>query len=378
MSAERNRIAPLALLGMFPGFAQEWRDHSYADPAFARLRKGMRLDIETNSWNVNATVMLRRRALGLGRRVLPHYRITAGTVLALHDLFTTLCSRPDFFPDVPGATVASAIDPHPARFRDYSRIARSDELPLVLQEPTDDTRYALALYLMTAGFHWLLFHEESHFLAGHLLYLEQMHAQTAVTEVDAEPLPEEHAADRRCLESHADERANLQLVRTYATLPNLLDHPVEAMRSAAEGVRIAIVAAGSVLLLFEANRAGRSATHPLPMTRLLDSFGVIYTTLAQREQTIHGPGCEDWIDDATMQAIMDRSIVDLQAAAGLLRLSGSVADLVRPLFTTGAASQHTEELLTLKARLNSLRPMLAEHQQTIARRTLPGARLDNW
>lgn len=378
-SDKHDRSTPQWLLDLFPGFINEWRDHVYADSAYARLKGGMKLEVDKRSWHVDASVSHRRGRLGLGVRYVPHYRITAGAVLGMHDLFMSLCSRGDFFADVPGADGDLATSPHPQRFRDYNLFRGEGGLPIVHNEPSDEVRYALALYLMTAAFHWLIHHEESHFLAGHLLYLEEMHARHAVNEVEMFVGDAKLSADIRALESHADERATLTVARIYGTLPNRLDHPVKEMRTPAQGVRLALVAVGSVLMLFEANRAGPSVSHPMPLTRLLDAFGVVFTTLGQREESIYGPDCADWIDDSTMQWVMDRVLDDLHATSRLLRLSGSVADTVRPLFEGGAAvNRHTEELGEIKQRLSQMRPTLSACQEQVVARTLPGAPLDKW
>jgi hypothetical protein len=374
-----ERSTPQWLLGLFPGFVADWRDNVYAEPEFALLRQGMRLEIDESSWHVDASVSHRRGRLGIGVRYLPHYRVTAGAILGMHDLFMSLCSRRDFYSEVPGANEGPLTHPHHKRFRDYTELRRGGGPPIVHTLPSDETRYMLALLMMTAAFHWLLYHEESHFLAGHLLFAEQVHAQESVNEVEDGSQCEEHAADLRALESHADERAHLQVVRAYATMPNILEHPVEERRTPAEGVRLAVVTIGSVLMLFEANRTGRPANHPMPLTRLLDAFGVVFTTLAQREASIYGPDCNEWIDDATMQWVMDRAMEDLQAAATLLGLSGKVSDALRPLFEAGVASSgYTEQLLAVKKRLARMRPVLAEFQERIVRRTLPEARIDKW
>ena len=52
---------------------------------------------------------------------------------------------------------------------------------------------------------------------------------------------------------------------------------------------------------------------------------------------------------------------------------------MRPLFGTGVAcSVYTTQLLAVKKRLSGMRPVLAEFQERIVRRTLPEARIDKW
>jgi hypothetical protein len=375
---EIKRSTPQWLLASFPGFISEWRDHVYSEPEFARLKQGMRLKVNESAWRVEASVSHRRGRLGLGVRLLPHYRVTAGAILGMHDLFMSLCSRPDFFAELPGANEEPATHPHHKRFRDYSELRGDGESPAVHAQPADETRYLLALLLMTAGFHWLVYHEESHFLAGHLLYVEQMHAQESISEVEVCLEDSEKAADLRALELHADERAHIQIVRTYANGPNVLLHPVEEMRTPADGVRVAIVAIGCVLLLFEANRAGPGESHPMPMTRLLGAFGLVFTTLARRDPAVYGRDCNEWIHDAMMQRVMDQAIIDLQAAAKLLGLPGDVGDIVRPLFEVGLpGSVYIDELRAVNARLTQMRPALSMFREHIGR-ALPRARLDNW
>lgn len=115
------------------------------------------------------------------------------------------------------------------------------------------------------------------------------------------------------------------------------------------------------------------------MTRLLDAFGVVLTSLLRRDPTIYGPDCGDWIDDATMQWIMDQAVGDLQAAAKLLGLNDDVGNILRPLFEVGLpASRYVDELREVKARLGRMRSALVAFQARVVSRTLPRARLDNW
>jgi len=369
---------PQHWFALFRGFVDEWRDSIYDGPAFDRLRKQMRLDVLETAWHVNASVGHRSWFLEFGDRCVPHYKITAGAIVGFYDLFMTLCTRPDFFPDVGGAPEGGQEQPHPSRYRDYAFLRESKRLPLAHRVPDDPVRHALALYLMTAAFHWLLYHEESHFMAGHLMFMQRMHAQSDIAEAPGDATDLERAADLRALESHADERAALQTVRIYANEPGLWSHPAETLRTPAQGARVALVALGSVLLLFQANRAAGDGHHPLPMTRLLDAYGVVFTTLAQKEPSLYGADTS-WIDETSMQTLMDQTLGDLQAVARLLRFKGSLAALLKPLFEPQAASnEHVLELRAVKARLAQLRPNLAECQSRVVQRSLRGAALDKW
>lgn len=369
---------PQHWVSLFRGFVDEWRDSIYSDPPFARVRKQMRLDVLETAWHVDASVAHRTWFLGFGDRCVPHYKITVGAIIGFYDLFMTLCCRADFFPDVAGATAGGQDQPHPSRYKDYAFLLESGRIPLAHRVPDDPVRHALGLYLMTAAFHWLLYHEESHFLAGHLMFMQRMHAQADIAEAPRAAADPERAADLRALESHADERAHLQTVRIYANEPGLWSHPAESLQSPAQGVRVALVALGSVLLLFHANRPGGDSSHPLPMTRLLDAYGVVFTTLAQKEPSLYGPDTT-WIDETSMQALMDQTLGDLHAAAQLLRFKGSVAALLKPLFEPQAASNdHVLELRSVKERLARLRPDLAECQSRVVERSLRGAALDKW
>jgi hypothetical protein len=369
---------PQHWISMFRGFAEEWRDSIYSDPPFERVRKQMRLEVLEKVWHVDASVAHRTWFLAFGDRCVPHYKITAGAIIGFYDLFMTLCARSDFFPDVAGAPAESSKQPHPSRYKNYAFLLESARLPLAHRVPEDPVRHALGLYLMTAAFHWLLYHEESHFMAGHLIFMRQMHAQPDISEAANAATDPRQTADLRALESHADERAHLQTVRIYASEPGRWWHPAETLRSQAEGVRVALVALGSVLLLFNANRPSGNSSHPLPLTRLLDAYGVVFTTLAQKEPSLYGPDTS-WIDETSMQALMDQTLGDLQVAAQLLRFKGSVAALLRPLFESQAASnKHVIELRSVKERLAQLRPDLAEAQARVVKRSLRGAALDNW
>lgn len=369
---------PQHWVALFRGFADEWRDSIYSDPPFERLRKQMQIDVLKTAWHVDASVTHRTWFLAFGDRCVPHYKITAGAIVGFYDLFMSLCARPDFFPDVAGAPEGGQEQPHPSRYKDYTFLLESRRLPLAHRVPDDPVRHALGLYLMTAAFHWLLYHEESHFVAGHLMFMQRMHAQADIAEAPRAATDPEQGADLRALESHADERAHLQTVRIYANEPGLGSHPAETLRSPAQGVRVALVALGSVLLLFHANRPSGDGHHPLPMTRLLDAYGVVFTTLAQKEPSLYGPDTS-WINETSMQALMDQTLGDLQVTAQLLRFKGSVAALLKPLFEPQAASnEHVLELRSVKERLAQLRPDLAECQARVVQRSLRGAALDKW
>jgi hypothetical protein len=364
-------------IDLFEGFVAEWQQYVYVEDGFRNLRKNMRIDVRRKAWKVEASVSYQPKFLGVGVRLFPRYIFSAGAILALHDLFMTLCSNPDFFPEVPGGQAEKLLQPHAMRYRDYTFLKSSPSQNLVHCMPEDDVRHALALYLMTAALHWLIYHEESHYLAGHLSFREQMHAKDNITEAEL-PVDEGELADIRALESHADERATLQVARTYSGEPGVYSHPVETFRIPFQGLRVALVAIGCVLLLFHASESGDGTKHPLPMTRLLDAYGVTYMALMQKEPTLFGQDTS-WIDENGMQWLMNSTIADLQVAARLLGFEDSIAELIKPLFEPNAQSNNNvAELIDIHRHLKKIRPKLDECRTQLANHAWPGVDIDQW
>jgi hypothetical protein len=364
---------------LFEGFAAEWVESIYSDPADLPLKNGTRIEVNRDNWRVNAWITHRSAWPNLLRRQWPHYKITAGAVVAFYDLFMTACCEPDFFPEVIPLETQSPRQLQSGRFRDYAFLASDANSTIVHRRPEDARRHNLALYLMTAAFHWLLYHEESHYLAGHLLLVEREYGASDIGETQTEEIEADTYESLRALESHADERANLQTVRIYANEPGLSFHPIEELRTAGEGVRIALVALGAVLLLFQANEPEPlRRKHPWSLTRLLDAFGAVFNTLRTREASIYGPPTA-WIQEAVVREIFNQAIRDLQSVARLLGIRESLFNVINPLFQPGKpTTPYTQELLTLKRRLAALRPGLERCRQTLFKGALRGKAADQW
>jgi hypothetical protein len=363
----------------FEEFADEWRQFVYQDPEWARVREHTRIVVERKTWKVRASASYRELIPGFGYRLFPVYRFSAGAIVGLYDLFMTLCADIRFFSHIPGGEADThTTSVHAARYHDYSFLRRTTTFPLAHRTPVDESRHDLALYLMTAGFHWILYHEESHYLGGHLAFQMQMHAREAIEEVALDDSNLEEREDIRALESHADERAHIQVFRIYGTDPGVHSHPIELCRESKEGLRLSIVAIGCVLLLFHANEQSVRGKHPASLTRLLDAFTLLFTLLERRDPVI----CEhdtSWLTaDATRELFSDATR-DLTIAAQLLGLDRSVVEILAAVFDSAVdRSEYLRELEAVKKRLASIRERLDDCQRKLAGHAWPDATIDQW
>lgn len=379
----RRPPAPVELhLRLFDGFAAEWLEYSYSARVHRPLQQNTIVAIDRSAWDPNAFARFRTRAAGMITTRFPEYRVNAGLILAIRDLFMSCCLDPEFYPGVELPFSGTSRDLHSSpggRFRDYGfllQLRSNEEIQEFLDQtpPTTSRRYQLALLLMNAAYHWVLYHEESHYLGGHLAYCEILGARAELSEAMSRlPAPSLHAIDQRALELHADERAHASVARTYVAASALRWNPIESERNRTGMLRSVIIAIGAVQLLFALTQA--SCDHPDPLARLLDSVGLLVHLILTKQIS---PELES-LSPEEIAYTFDRAIKDLQIVARVLRVE---ADLERMIAGWFAKSQSPDpigsELIEINERLRELRPLLTALRQETLLGIVPIQSIDSW
>ena len=269
---------------------------------------------------------------GHGKGSHPILGLSAGAVLGVEELLLKCLTNPDFFSpfdelrgegkfDTPAPIAFLRVeDERPNRYVDYEWLAKlGDDLGYALVTPLPYTPWRLAQFelLRDLAIDWLLLHEASHWIGGHLAFLrgaEKRGPQTAGGAIglgfsdggiSMDEHPQRRAFERalksadaphieplvahRCLEHQADyngftllarlhhqqhPRASTAFARYAKTMAALdLPPPLHKIGRLSEGRRLRsmLVAAETAVLIIERSSCSekRNAGYPLPLERFL-------------------------------------------------------------------------------------------------------------
>lgn len=283
-------------------FADEYKMWSYLDFGdlcrwlFLISRPDHKRARDTN-YNLVLSEELQLDAFAFGSRP-PNIVLTLGLFWALDDLVTRLVCLQGFAPapneEIPleasfvvneTLVVDNDLEISPvARFFDYAPRQRAETVQMTVLSrfytavPLTAERKALAQILLRIGLLWVLLHEESHHVLGHLRYRRGMLGadQDSAIHDGADDQLTGMANISKVFEWQADRDATrgvLDVVIRSAVVDEL---PIR-FRSPQSLLRLVMVAIGCVILLFDRTRLLRRAmdagehgsTHPTERTRFL-------------------------------------------------------------------------------------------------------------
>jgi hypothetical protein len=212
----------------------------------------------------------------------PRFYFQLGCGFALYDLFMSLISHPDFFPELPLDESAGVI-PGPDRddrFCDYTWVASTPppaEQRFLPQRMTlDAPRYALGDHLFEMAVRFLFYHQQMHYLLGHLELARRAGPDFTLFEIAAtaqESVPPELL---RALELEADGDAAALLFHAGRDEAERRRAHLPAMHRPLDWDRALLAAVGAVFMLVEWNQRHASGmepeAHPSAAARTLNVF----------------------------------------------------------------------------------------------------------
>ena len=326
-----------------------------------------------SDWSTDTIEKVRlRRALDLNAGVSlqsgqPEMRINLGLYLALQDaLLDAFCVRGIFVSstaqtDRPNAYgVLSVGAPSDTRYHDYSEINDLDGDPLARAltraMPLQPIRLAQADMLLFFALRWVWFHEQAHWILGHLDYLSAKNrlAKTGLKEAELFSNHSEGAetyGEAYCFELQADALATQCLVAETLGLPPadistpIYEYQLAIETSGTSGTfapppntrstrfRICLMAAGLCALLFELRRERSgltSKTHPPPSARIINIALTALSTYGDIAQFEANDGTLH--DQAYRTDILRPAANDLMTSLFDLEIIARMVQLKHPLY----------------------------------------------
>ena len=214
------------------------------------------------------------------------FTISLGVYLALDDIFCTMCSYNDFFQDTwEGGPIANISHEFETRYLDYGFLKEMNDNErsesLNYRVPLDLDRLKLAGMLRDIAYGWIILHEESHYLMGHLHYLNsQLSLNGGANSMgilrDGMGILSTTITNKfvQVLEFQADSSATDLIIDIWLRKENFDKIPYASQRNLNGLFKIIITAIGGVCLLFHKSNIiqGVSNRYPSAEARIVSTF----------------------------------------------------------------------------------------------------------
>jgi hypothetical protein len=215
------------------------------------------------------------------------YTVTAGVIAALVDICITLSATKTFFPEVEtrGKVREMFTLYDSSHFIAYHRLHgdKGEALPLIpIRVIHDDPiRESLGIALFDLASRFLMFHEQMHFIRGHLHYIFGPTSPRALEEIPSDISSAVPASKRRALELDADGSAFAQLLKLFDQRETMLYKFSPFITNEWEWARVVTLSSLVVTLLLsivdDTIHAHSERHHPTPQVRILNILQVLIT-----------------------------------------------------------------------------------------------------